>query len=799
MANKYLIGFLVMVLLSTSIYIMLPDNVRIDVGTSYTYFKVWEGKWVVSAKEATDIFSGSTKVKVLKTNILYDIKETNATITRNRILANNITLSDIYYFDGSTKDKTLFPIKRNIVVSGAKGKILQVKVSELYDYKNRTRNATSPSIFGKDMEITWQNDSYYNKIEYSKVTNRSSLIIKYKITEDNQTFNVRVFDPPFPDYGTPYNIVFKYGDAGVTYFTDEYTYEDDCDTFGSSGFNQPSYWMDGSWSTHATTDDYLRIEWDSSETSDVECNNLAWVVATFPYSADYAGAILSLKHDTDDNLYESYYTIPQACLDYALTNGNLTIAYGVGTTINGADGAHITTHDEYATIACSTMPGSPSTFLDKAHKNHLNSCSDLFYYNDISSCLWERDLYEDFGSEYQELTYNSELYEAQIQYQRRDGNESSYLVSPSNNSLVSNSNQTFVCNVSNLDNITSIQLNIWNSTNSLIYTDVYIPGSVITYYNYSNSYILPKNGTYRWSCNHTDQIGDMYWANNSYFYLTYNLSDVKEIYIVSPVNNTEYSTNNIDLDWYPTFTTDWCAYSLDGGANNTNIHNYSQILQYSASSGWADFPSNLYLVDDNFNTQDICNTPPCSLLINYSNRYSQINISLKYSLEEIQNNITVSCNNGSSWNPIYFNNGSGFSTIYYLNITINDSTCLSQNKIMLNYSFNGVGEIGEKTFYEQRIINNINKNITLTSLSEGNHNVTIWCNDTLSNMFQSAYTYFSVDSIVLPFVNLSEPINNTVLDHTNVIFNFTLTEGTYNVESCSLYIDEQLNQTMAIP
>ena len=66
---------------------------------------------------------------------------------------------------------------------------------------------------------------------------------------------------------------------------------------------------------------------------------------------------------------------------------------------------------------------------------------------------------------------------------------------------------------------------------------------------------------------------------------------------------------------------------------------------------------------------------------------------------------------------------------------------------MLNYSFNGVGEIGEKTFYEQRIINNINKNITLTSLSEGRHNITIFCNDTSGNMGQSAYTYFSTDTL----------------------------------------------------
>ncbi|KKL75219.1 hypothetical protein LCGC14_2057120, partial [marine sediment metagenome] len=50
--------------------------------------------------------------------------------------------------------------------------------------------------------------------------------------------------------------------------------------------------------------------------------------------------------------------------------------------------------------------------------------------------------------------------------------------------------------------------------------------------------------------------------------------------------------------------------------------------------------------------------------------------------------------------------------------------------------------------YEIEMIDIEGRNITLTSLSEGLHNVTIWANDSSGNMGQSLYTYWTVDVAV---------------------------------------------------
>jgi len=42
-----------------------------------------------------------------------------------------------------------------------------------------------------------------------------------------------------------------------------------------------------------------------------------------------------------------------------------------------------------------------------------------------------------------------------------------------------------------------------------------------------------------------------------------------DIDIVYPVNDTIYTSTSLDLNWTVNTTTDWCAYSLDEGTNNT--------------------------------------------------------------------------------------------------------------------------------------------------------------------------------------------------------------------------------------
>ena len=60
---KIYLGFLIFVILSSSVYIMLPENVKISVEKTRTKLFVWENKWVLGATEYITIWDGSTKMR----------------------------------------------------------------------------------------------------------------------------------------------------------------------------------------------------------------------------------------------------------------------------------------------------------------------------------------------------------------------------------------------------------------------------------------------------------------------------------------------------------------------------------------------------------------------------------------------------------------------------------------------------------------------------------------------------------------------------------------------------------------
>ena len=54
--QKEIIGFLMLVILTSSFYVMLPDSVRIDIQETKSIFKVYENEsWVLSGTEWTNI------------------------------------------------------------------------------------------------------------------------------------------------------------------------------------------------------------------------------------------------------------------------------------------------------------------------------------------------------------------------------------------------------------------------------------------------------------------------------------------------------------------------------------------------------------------------------------------------------------------------------------------------------------------------------------------------------------------------------------------------------------------------
>ncbi|MEK6879314.1 MAG: hypothetical protein AABY22_06885, partial [Nanoarchaeota archaeon] len=81
--KKYILGFMTLVILTASVYFLLPDKIRIDVQNTKTTFKVFENEsWVLSGTETTKIYNGSSNMLASYRNVTYDIQGNKVVATR---------------------------------------------------------------------------------------------------------------------------------------------------------------------------------------------------------------------------------------------------------------------------------------------------------------------------------------------------------------------------------------------------------------------------------------------------------------------------------------------------------------------------------------------------------------------------------------------------------------------------------------------------------------------------------------------------------------------------------------------
>ncbi len=195
MAKKIIFGVLILVVLSASIYVMLPEQVRIDIQKTRTIFKVYDdGKFIPTAYEYTRLFDGRTKM-LAKNRIVDYTNGTPTLIHRKAIMfRENITIEDFYYFDGSIDDIEQVPISHKICFTNAKGKLFEYLITDLDNSFKETFEFTSPFSFGEKMKINFHDD-YYRAKYYNYLTVNNKIKIRYRIINNSQCFNVRLTDP----------------------------------------------------------------------------------------------------------------------------------------------------------------------------------------------------------------------------------------------------------------------------------------------------------------------------------------------------------------------------------------------------------------------------------------------------------------------------------------------------------------------------------------------------------------------------------------------------------------------------
>jgi len=230
--GKYILStFLLLVVLTSSVYFVLNDNVRIDIEKTKSTFKVLENDgWVVSGIEYVNLFDGTAKMRAKNRSLETVIGENNITnVTRIANYKDDISTIEVYIFDPGSGDVELFPVSHSIQVINGEGKLLQYEVQKLLYSGETIKGIKSPQKFGYKMKVEWDEGNYYSKIYKYKDKDEGKLTVKYRIDSDDYFKNVRLFDPTYVDF----NITITDG----TYF---YFYPDNNTHQEVSAYNQNS-------------------------------------------------------------------------------------------------------------------------------------------------------------------------------------------------------------------------------------------------------------------------------------------------------------------------------------------------------------------------------------------------------------------------------------------------------------------------------------------------------------------------------------------------------------------------------
>ena len=111
MVNKKILGaFLVVVFLASSIYFVMDEKVRIDIGKTNTKYSVWENEeWTLAATEYVNLYDGSKKMRAKSRELIYWDDEDFAYVTRVSIWKDGIVTNQTYTFERENGDVVNFP------------------------------------------------------------------------------------------------------------------------------------------------------------------------------------------------------------------------------------------------------------------------------------------------------------------------------------------------------------------------------------------------------------------------------------------------------------------------------------------------------------------------------------------------------------------------------------------------------------------------------------------------------------------------------------------------------------------
>jgi len=190
----WLSTIMLIVILTSSIYFVMQDNVKIVVENTRTKFYVFEdNKWVLGGTEYVQLWDGVVKMRAKSRDVSYNTIDTITTIVRTSIWKDNITVYDTYTFDSTVENVELIPIEHKVECINCEGKIVHFEYRDIL-YDGETREAISPESFGHRMKVEWQDGYDWAKVYQQKIAS-DKLIVRYRPENEYETYYVRMFDP----------------------------------------------------------------------------------------------------------------------------------------------------------------------------------------------------------------------------------------------------------------------------------------------------------------------------------------------------------------------------------------------------------------------------------------------------------------------------------------------------------------------------------------------------------------------------------------------------------------------------
>ncbi|MFH1648947.1 MAG: hypothetical protein ABIA93_00150 [Candidatus Woesearchaeota archaeon] len=277
------------------------------------------------------------------------------------------------------------------------------------------------------------------------------------------------------------------------------------------------------------------------------------------------------------------------------------------------------------------------------------------------------------------------------------------------------------------------------------------------------------NITYIWA---NDSLGQANWnsAPGKSFQVTASPPALFDI--LTPAHNTESNNLRPTFTWEQTSDPDFDNYTLqvdnNPGFGSPDWLNYTFLVSQTSAGVSSPLTANTILywrviAYDSFGNSRIS-----------TNNFTYITDTLAPSiaLHNPQNGIYKTSS------PVLFN------------YTPAESNTLSTCKLYGNFS--GVwANVDNDTSPDKNVPNNF-----IRALGEGTYSWNVWCNDSASNHNFAASNYTFKLDLLPPSVNLMTPGNNTLENTTNnVVFTANATDTMSSISSCSLIINNVVEQT----